>query len=146
MSVKIKPTSVIISRLGIEPRGRVHQYFTKRCADYMDKYIPLCEGRLAYDNRVIEADRIIYDSPYAHYMYEGKVMGPSYPIKKNGIIIRWASPKNKPKHYTGKDIDYSKSKARGHPYAGPQWDKRMWSAEKDDIVKEVQELINRGGH
>ena len=141
MPVKIKPTSEIKARLGIEPNGRVQKYFTKRCAEHMDKYIPLDEGGLAYDNRIIEADRIIYESPYAHYMYIGKVMGPSIPIKEDGIIVGWFSPKGKPKHYTGKNIDYSKSQARGHQYAGSYWDKRMWRAEKKEVIQEVQNYL-----
>ena len=145
MSVKLKPISTIKVELGIQPNGPVQKYLTKRCAEHMDKYIPLDEGGLAYDNRIIEADRIIYESPYAHYMYEGKVMGPNIPIKRNGIIEGWFSPKGKPKHYTGKDIDYSKSKARGHTEAGPYWDKRMVSAEINKVVEEVQNFVNRGG-
>ena len=145
MALKMKPTSVIKARLGIEPNVPVHTFFTKRCAEHMDNYVPYEEGHLAYTNRTIETNRIIYNSPYAHYMYEGKVMGPNIPIKEDGIIVGWFSPKGKPKHYTGKNIDYSKSIARGHTQAGPYWDKRMWSAEKDDIIKEVQESINRGG-
>lgn len=31
------------------------------------------------------------------------------------------------------------------PGTGPYWDKRMWSAEGQDVVKEVQDFINRGG-
>lgn len=143
MSVKMQPTSVIKAHLGIEPNGRVQTFFTKRCAEHMDKYIPLDEGGLAYDNRTIESDRIIYESPYAHYMYEGKVMGPNIPIMEEGKIVGWFSPKGQPKHYTGKDIDYSKSIARGHKYAGPHWDKRMWSAESQDVVKEVQDYVRR---
>ena len=111
----------------------------------MDKYVPLDEGGLAYDSRIIETDMIIYQSPYAHYMYEGKVMGPNIPIKENGIIVGWFSPKDKPKYYTGQDIDYSKSVARGHTFAGPHWAKRMWTAEKDEVIKEVQDYISRGG-
>ena len=30
------------------------------------------------------------------------------------------------------------------PGTGPYWDKRMWSAEKYDVVKEVQKEIDRG--
>ena len=146
MPVKLQPVNVIKARLGLEPNGKVQKFFTKRCAEHMDKYIPFDEGGLAYDNRVIEADKIIYESPYAHYMYEGKVMGPNIPIKENGIVTGWFSLKNKPKHYTGKDIDYSKSKARGHKYAGPHWDKRMVSAEMQEVVKEVQDYVNRGGN
>jgi hypothetical protein len=31
------------------------------------------------------------------------------------------------------------------PGTGPYWDKRMVSAEMQDIVKEVQDYVNRGG-
>lgn len=146
MSVELKSASTIKTKLGIEPNGPVHQYFTKRCAEYMDKYVPLSEGGLAYNNRKIEIDRIIYNSPYAHYMYIGKVMGPNIPIKEDGIIVRWVSPKGKAKRYTGKDIDYSKSQARGHIHAGPYWDKKMWSAEKDQVIEEIQKFVDRGGY
>ena len=30
------------------------------------------------------------------------------------------------------------------PGTGSYWDKRMWSIEKDDVIKEVQEYVNRG--
>ena len=141
--VVMKPTSVIEARLGIDPNGPAQKYFTKRAADYMDKYIPYSSGGLAYDTRTIETDTITYGSPYAHYMYEGKVMGPNIPIKEDGIIVGWFSPKGKKKSYTGADINYRQS--AGHEYAGPHWDKRMVSAEIDDLVKEVQDFINQGG-
>lgn len=141
--VKMKPIGVIKARLGIEPNGRIQKFFTATCAKHMDKYVPYDEGNLA-DYR-IDGNLIIYEQLYAHYMYEGKVMGPNIPIKEDGIITGWFSPKGQAKHYTGKDIDYSKSKARGHKFAGPHWDSRMWTAEKDEIIKEVQNEINRGG-
>lgn len=144
MSVKVKmqPTSTIKAQLGINPNGVVQKYFVKKCADHMDKYVPFRTGQLA--KYKIQGNLIIYDQPYAHYMYEGKVMGPNIPIKnKDGLITGWCSPKGKAKRYTGKDIVYNKS---GHQFAGPYWDERMWSAEKDDIIKEVQELINSGGY
>lgn len=30
------------------------------------------------------------------------------------------------------------------PGTGPYWDKRMWSAEKDTVIEEVQRYVNRG--
>ena len=140
--VRMKPISVIKANLGIQPNGPVHSYFTERCATYMDKYVPFKKGNLAYTNRIVETDEVIYNSPYAHYMYEGKVMGPNIPIIKNGVIVGWFS--KGPKYYTDEDIKYKSS--AGHEYAGPHWDQRMWSAEKDDVIKEVQKFINRGGN
>jgi len=126
MSVKLemKPTSVIKARLGIQKGGPVHAFFTSSCAKAMDKYVPFDEGNLA--GTVIEngeptsnvrVDTITYSQPYARYVYYG--------ISKSG-----------------KPLNYQKDK---HSYAGPYWDERMWSAEKDDIVKEVQDYIDNGG-
>ena len=35
MSVRIKPTSTIIRRLGIEPNGKVQKFFTNTCAKHI---------------------------------------------------------------------------------------------------------------
>lgn len=40
-------------------------------------------------------------------------------------------------HTTGPVVNYTT------PGTGPYWDKRMWSAEKQDVVKEVQDYIGR---
>ena len=146
MSLKLKPNSVIKTNLGIQPNGPVHKFFTNTCYKHMDKYTPYENGDLSTNAVDVETDKIIYNSPYAHYMYTGLVMGQNIPIKEDGIIVGWFSPKGKPKHYTGRKIDYSKSKARGHIYAGPHWDFRMWSAEKQKVINEVQNYMNRGGN
>lgn len=145
MEVKFKPVGEIKARLGIEPNGRVQRYFQDACYRYMDKYVPYDDGGLAYKQvDLSNPNYIVYQSPYAHYMYEGKVMGPNIPIKnKAGEVTGWFSPKGQSKHYTGKDIKYNKK--AGHEYAGPHWDERMKSAEMDNLVKEVQNYINRGG-
>ena len=141
MSVKLKPISVIEVRLGIQPGGPVQKHLTETCAKYMDRYVPYRDGNLVKFS-IEDNNKIIYKQPYAHYMYEGKVMGPNVPVKnEDGIITGWFSP-IKPKYYTGKDIQYRKP--RGHEFAGPHWDKRMWSAEKNKVLKEVQDYIDRG--
>lgn len=134
MSVQLKPTGEIKARLGLEPNGRVQSFFTNTCYKHMDKYVPNQDGQLR-TNVDIKPDSITYQSPYAHYMYKGEVMGPNYPIKQNGIIVGWFSPKGQPKHYTGKSIVYKTSGT------GPYWDKRMVSAEIDDVIKEVQNYV-----
>ena len=124
MSVKFKPTSVIEARLGIEPNGRVHAFFTAECAKAMDRFVPFDTGALAETVVVngevtsnVTTDTITYDQKYARYVYYG--------ITKNG---------NEMKYHT--DM---------HPDAGSYWDKRMWTAKGPDIVKRVQKYIDRGG-
>lgn len=116
MPVKMQPTSVIKARLGIEPNGRVHKFFTHTCRIHNDKYVPFDTGVLA-GTVTEETNCYIYEQPYAHYVYVG--------ISKNG-----------------KPLNYHTDK---HPLAGRYWDKRMVSAEMQDIVKEVQDFIDRGG-
>ena len=117
MAVKIQPTSVIKAHLGIEPRGPVQKFFTNSCYKHMNKYVPKREGtlRTVVD---IKADSITYEQEYASYQYYGQ--------REDG------TRKINPKNYTTLGT-------------GPYWDKRMWSAERQDVIDEVQRYVNRGG-
>ena len=109
MAVKMPPTSVIIKDLGMNNGGAVHKYFTKRCADYMDRYVPFDKGNLA--KYVIEGSNVKYQQPYAQYQYYG------------------LSSSGKPLHYST-DM---------HKDASSYWDKKMVSAHLDDIINEIQQ-------
>lgn len=111
MPVKLKPTSQIKARLGIEPNGRVQKFFTNTCYRYMDKYVPMDNGdlRTIVD---IEADSITYEVPYARYQYYG--------VRDDGT--------HQVKNYTT-------------PGTGPYWDRRMVSAEMQDVISEVQDYV-----
>ena len=113
MPVRMQPTSVIEAHLGIEPNGRVQKFFTNSCYRHMDKYVPMDKGALR-DMVVVGNTTITYLMPYARYQYYG--------IRGDG------THKVNPDNYT----------TRG---TGPYWDKRMWSAEGKDIVKEVQKYV-----
>ena len=114
MATKFQPINEIHAHLGIEPNGKARKYFTKRCADYMDKFVPYDEGNLA-DYR-IEGDNIIYQQKYAEYQYYG--------VSKNG-----------------KPLNYSKAK---HQLASKEWDKQMITANLNDIIKEMQDKFFGG--
>lgn len=117
MSVKMQPTSVIKARLGIEPNGRIQKFFTEECYRAMDDFVPKDKG----DLRTIvdlESNSITYESPYAKYQYYGQ--------REDG------THKINPANYTT-------------PGTGPYWDKRMVSSKMDQVVKAVQNEINRGG-
>lgn len=117
--VKMKPIGVIKARLGIEPNGRVQKFFTSTCAKHMDKYVPFDGGNLA--DYHLESDAVVYEQLYAEYQYYG--------MRKDGTHV--INPENR---------DRTK-----HPLASSYWDKKMVSAEMQDVVKEVQDYINRGG-
>ena len=111
MSLKLQPTSVIKVNLGLTESGAVQKYFQNTCYRYMDKYVPKDEGNLRTIVD-IKNDSITYESPYARYQYYG--------MRDDGTHVV--------KNYTT-------------PGTGPYWDKRMVSAEMQDVVKEVQKYI-----
>lgn len=119
MPVEMQPTSVINARLGINPGGTIEKFFASECAKAMDKYVPFDEGILA--QYTVEGNRIIYGDNgsryYAKYQYYG--------VRKDGTHA--INPDNR---------DRSK-----HPLATSYWDKVMWSAEGQDIVRKVQDKI-----
>lgn len=130
--------STIKARLGIQSGGKVHAFFTETCYRYMSPFVP--GGEKSHLNQVVdlEVDSITYQSPSAHYLWFGKVMGPNIPIKDEDGNLIFRSPKGKPKHYTGKDIEYHT------PGTGAHWDKKMWSSKGKEVVKEVQIYLDRG--
>lgn len=135
----LKPVGVIKARLGIQKNGPVQAFFTNACYRYMGSFVPGGADSFLNRNVTLETDRITYKSPYSHYMWFGKVMGPNIPIEKEGdVVAKWVSPKGKPKYYTGKDIKYKT------PGTGSHWDTRMWSSKREKVVKEVREYVNRG--
>ena len=111
MPVKIAPTSTIKARLGIDSNGRVQKFFTNTCYKHMDKYVPKDEGILRTVVD-IQPNSITYESIYAGYQYYG--------MRKDGTHVV--------QNYTT-------------PGTGPYWDKRMVSAEMQDVIKEVQDYI-----
>ena len=70
----LEPISHIKASLGIEPNGKVQKFFTNTCYKRMDKYVPMEYGDLRTDVD-IQADKITYESPYAHAQYIGIVNG-----------------------------------------------------------------------
>lgn len=93
----------------------------------MDVYIPFQSGPLKNKKTYPSNHEIKYISPYAHYMYKGKVaVGPS-------------KPKGVKRKISGIPIKYS-----GAPKRGAEWDKRMFNDRKKDLIKDVTNHIKGG--
>ena len=141
VKVNIDPVYVINTKLGLKENGPIHSFFTETCATHMDKYVPATKDLTLASSEFHTTDEIHYRTPYAHYIYEGKAMGPSIPIKdESGRIVRWFS--KGPKYYTGKDLVI---KTGVHEKATSHWAEKMWTAESEDILKEVAEAIKKRG-
>lgn len=124
------PTSVIKADLGIEKNGKVQKYFTKRVADYMDKYVPLGDTGLLRNTIEIGDNYVLFKSNYAHYLYKGIL----YVDAETGSSYARKDTKKVP---TSINLKYHTAGT------GSYWDKKMMSAEGDDLVKEVENYIRR---
>lgn len=112
--VKLNSIDKIKKRLGLEPNGRVQAFFTQTCYNHMDKYVPQRDGNLRTIVD-IQPSSITYEQEHASYQYKGQ--------REDGT--------HKVQNYTT-------------PGTGPYWDKRMVSAEMEQVVKEVQDYVNGG--
>lgn len=135
MSVKFAPISEIKVIVGIEPNGPVLKKVMNSAYKRMGKYVPGKEGSHLNRNVKFQGNRIIYDSPYAHYQYIGKLY-----VMKNGKGAYYSptygfwSDKGKKKTPTNIDLK--------HPYGGgPYWAEEMMNAEYSDLLKETEEYI-----
>ena len=91
------------------------------------------------DHGVVE-----YNSPYAHYQYEGKLyVDPT--TKKgaftNGEGLYWSRP-GIAKVPTGRGLKYS---SFPHPKATSHWDKAMMVERKDALARAYENYIKSGG-
>lgn len=130
----------VLHKRGMEPGGRVQQFIDKAVIDYSLPYCPFDTGVLAnspYTATKLGSGRVVYQTPYAHYLYYGQVYGPNIPVFEDdsGVPTRWFSPPGRPKHPTGKELQY---KTDQNPLAGPFWIDRMWADHSQDIIEEAR--------
>jgi hypothetical protein len=106
----------------------------------LSPYVPFETGSL--DNTVRynagkTTGEIEYYAPYAHYIYEGQAMGPSYYSEGYGF---W-SPPGRPKQYTGKPLAISRSK---HPKASAHWDEVAEPTQVPKLIQALQAYVDSG--
>ena len=134
MIIKMKPVSQIEARLGIDPDGRASRAFAEICKAHMDKYVPKRNGFLRGSARIVNNTDIWYNEQYAHYIYMGKkyVMDNGKSAYYSPTYGFWSKP-GVPKHDSGEKLTIKDGFSK--------WDKHMWSAEKDECLKELRNYI-----
>lgn len=131
-----------VNKFGVGEGGHVQKTVDAAVIRECFPYVPFDEGILAGSANTateIGSGEIVYDTPYARYLYYGEVYGPNIPIVENGVITGYRSPPEK--FPTGRPIQYSTDK---NPMAGPHWFDRAMADHKDDVLKEAQDAANRG--
>ena len=108
---------------------------------FSEPFLPFQSGVLrnsGITGTVVGSGRVQWTAPYAHYLYEGRVMGPNVPLHEGGQLVGIFSPKA-PKKYTGKKLQF-----HGAPKRGARWFDRMKRVHTADIVAEANRAY-RGG-
>lgn len=122
MPVHLKPTTQIKIDLGLQEGGPVQKFLANTCYNHMDKYVPFDSGDLASIASIsVDGQYIIYHVPYASYQYKG--------VREDGTHQINEENRNRSKH----------SQATSY------WDKKMLTAEGDEIVKEVADYMKKHG-
>ena len=126
--IKMNSTSKIIKDHGLDENGGVTRFMRDTVDRFMDPYIPMSTGILKNTKTYPNNHSIKYTSPYAHYMYKGKV------------AVGASKPKGVKRTISNKPLRY-----QGAPKRGAEWDKRMMNDRKKDLIRDVENYIKQGG-
>lgn len=124
-------------------KGRL--FLANEAKKLMDPYVPAKNLALAQNTRILaegEHGVVEYNSPYAHYQYEGEL----YVDPKTGKGAftdgeRFWSRAGVAKIPSGKKLEYDTFR---HPLATDHWDEAMMVARKADLAAAYQNYLNRG--
>ena len=123
---EMKPAAEIIDELGLNTDGDVQKQFARLVNRHITPYMPYLTGTLSTRLKQIEGpDSITVAGPYARYQHYGMAMAG-----------------RAPKVLTGAPLRYTKTQ---HPKAGPFWDRRMAAERKEQLVRALQEYVDRRG-
>lgn len=144
IKIKMKPTEQIIRRLGLDAAGDVQRFHTANVLKRIKRYMPFVSG-MTYKVTVAQTDinrpYIITDTPYAKYLYHGKVMvDPKTGAAGFRTPEGWRSRKGCVKVLTQRNLVYNKSK---NPQTGAHWDRTLSAMEGNAMAADLQRYVDR---
>lgn len=136
----------ILKDKGLDAGGDVQKFHTANVLRRIKRYMPFVSG-MTYKVTVAQTDIskpiIVTDTPYAKYLFYGKVMiDPKTGVAGFMTPEGWRSRKGSIKVKTTRNLVYNKTK---NPRAGPRWDRALSAAEGKAMAADVQRYINRKG-
>ena len=144
VDIKIDSAQKIIKRHGLTPAGDVQRFHTQNVLNRIQKYMPYrtsATQKLTVIQTDVNKPEIVTDTPYAKYLYHGKVMvdprtGRSGFMPPEGWRSRKGSVK---KVATARDLKYNKK--TGHE--GAYWDKALAAREGAAMAADLQRYIDK---
>ena len=140
INLDLQPMQEIIQRL--QPNGAAQYFFSSELMRISDDYVPMNTGVLK-NSAYVESDgsAIVYNTPYARYLWYGKLMVDPYTGKgafyKEGYGF-WSRP-NTPKVLTERDLEF-----KGSPRRGSMWVYRAFIDNQQQLQQELTDFIVRG--
>lgn len=129
-----------IKALGLEEKGRVQQVVTNEVLSLSEPYIPFSEGDLLASGHIEKGTDVVWDTPYARYMWNGIVYeDPDLHCAGFKTENGWRSRKGVQKVPTERKLQYYNGGLRG-----PRWVERMLQdGGREQIEKAAREAVKR---
>lgn len=142
--LEMNPVHKIIKDKGLDPGGDAQKFHTANVLKRIKRYMPYVSG-MTYKVTVAQTDiskpYIITDTPYAKYLFYGKVMiDPKLGVAGFMTPEGWRSRKGCVKVLTDRDLQYTRTK---NPNAGPRWDRALSASEGRAMAADLQRFLNR---
>lgn len=134
MQIKIENNINVPKRLKKLRGAALWKYTAAEWWRLISVYTPMMSGNLR-NNVTIGAGEIKYNSPYSHFIYEGKAMVDPH---TGSAYARKAAHKV----YSGGMIDLRHNK---NPLSSRKWDKAAEPVQKPKLIRSMQKLIDNGG-
>lgn len=125
-----------IKTLGLEERGRVQRRVTNEVLRLSGPYVPLDEGDLLVSGHIENDTTVVWDTPYARYMWNGIVYeDPELHCAGFKTENGWRSRKGVQKVPTDRELQYGNGNLRGK-----RWVERMLqNGGREEIEKAARE-------
>ena len=142
--LKIKSVEQILRDKGLNPGGDAQRFHTQNVLRRIKRYMPFLTG-MTYKVTVVQTNisrpEIVTDTPYAKYLFHGKVMI-DQKINAAGFMNPegWRCRKGSVKIRTDRDLDFTKTE---NPKAGARWDRALSIGEGKIMAAELQRYMNR---
>ena len=134
----------VLKDKGLNPGGDAQKSHTQNVLKRIKRYMPFVTG-MTYKVTVTQTDiskpEIVTDTPYAKYLFHGKVMIDPQ-INAAGFMTPegWRSREGCVKVLTDRDLEFFRGK---NPQAGARWDKALSANEGKAMEADLQRFIDR---
>lgn len=144
VTLEMKTVNQLIRDKGMDAGGDAQRFHTMNVLRRIKRYMPFRQGvtyKLTMIQTNVKKPEIITDTPYAKYLFYGKVMVDPKTNAAGFLTTEgWRSRKGIVKVRTSRNLEIFKGK---NPNAGPRWDKALSAAEGKAMAADLQRYMSR---